>query len=275
MTWLLGLLALALLLLWWYSLWSPRPVPDVSNERPLLLGHRGVRGSHPDNSLAAFQMAFAAGLDGVECDVQLARDGALVLIHDTEVLVHDTDLSQANGQNVAVRTLTRHQLQQRDTNIITLETLFELAQQYPQTLLNVELKLPHDLASWRYQLWSSRQLEKRVAACIAAYDLQGRVLVSSFHPWALVRMRLVAPAVRVALLGYQIPWWLAGLLHVDALHPHHSALDTRLFQRAKRNGLMVNSWTVNDPSEVQRLASLPVDGLVADDPDSLKRAARG
>jgi len=268
MTWLLGLLALALLLLWWYGLWSPRPLPDVSDKRPLLLGHRGVRGSQPDNSLAAFQMAFEAGLDGIECDVQLARDGSLVL-------VHDTDLSHANGQNIAVRTLTRHQLQQHDANIITLETLFELAQQYPETLLNVELKLPHDFASWRYQLWGSRQLETRVATSVAAYNLQGRVLVSSFHPWALVRMRLVAPAVRVALLGYHIPWWLAGLLHVDALHPHHSVLDTRLFQRAKRNGLMVNSWTVNDPNEVKRLASLPVDGLVADDPDSLKRAARG
>lgn len=267
MTWLLGLLALALLLLWWYSLWSPRPLPDVRNERPLLLGHRGVRGSHPDNSLAAFQMAFAAGLDGIECDVQLARDGSLVLVHDTELVT-------ATGKTIPVRTLTRHQLQQHDANIITLETLFELAQTYPHTLLNVELKLPHDLASWRYQLWGSRQLEKRVAQDIVAYDLSGRVLVSSFHPWALVRMRFAAPTVRIALLGQRIPFWLAGLLHVDALHPHHSALNVRLFQRAKNIGLMVNSWTVNDPNEVKRLLALPVDGLVADDPDSLKRAAQ-
>jgi glycerophosphoryl diester phosphodiesterase len=267
-----GCLALALLLLWWYSLWSPRALLDIRSTRPLLLGHRGVRGSQPDNSLAAFQDAFAAGLDGIECDVQLSRDGALVLMHDTELL--DSQGLDGQGQHTPVRTLTRHQLQQRDANIITLETLFDLAQQYPHTLLNVELKLPFDLTSWRYQLWGSRQLEQRVASCVSGYGLQGRVLISSFHPWTLVRMRLAAPGLRVALLGYNIPWWLAGLLHVDAIHPHHSKLDAALFQRAKRIGLMVNSWTVNDDAEVKRLAALPVDGLVADNPEALKQAAQ-
>lgn len=239
----------------------------MSKHRPLLLGHRGVRGSQPDNSLAAFQDAFAAGLDGVECDVQLSRDGELVLIHDTSL--------ELNGQHTPVRNLTRHQLQQHDGNVIALETLFKLAKQYPQTLVNVELKLPSELASWRYQLWGSRRLERAVAACIRDVDLQERVLVSSFHPWALARMRVAAPGVRVALLGYpRLTWWLAGLLHVDAIHPHHTTLDAALLRRAKHLGLMVNSWTVNDPDEVQRLITLGVDGLVADNPSELKRAAQ-
>lgn len=279
MTWLLGLLALALLLLWWYGLWSPRELPDIGNHRPLLLGHRGVRGSQPDNSLAAFQEAFAAGLDGIECDVQLARDGALVLVHDTDIIDphrSDTDGIDTNGQKIPVRNLTRHQLQQHDANVITLEVLFDLAKQYPRTLLNVELKLPFEVSSWRYQLWGSRHLERRVAACVKAYGVQDRVLISSFHPWTLVRMRLAAPSLRVALLCYQrLPWWLAGLLHVDAIHPHYSLLDEALFRRAKRSNLMVNSWTVNDTNEVQRLTALPIDGIVADNPTALKQAARG
>jgi glycerophosphoryl diester phosphodiesterase len=262
-------LVLALLLLWWYGLWSPRELRDIRSHRPLLLGHRGVRGSQPDNSLAAFQDAFAAGLDGIECDVQLARDHALVL-------VHDTDIHTADGQSIPVRKMTRHQLQQHDANVITLETLFDLAKHYPHTLLNVELKLPFEAASWRYQLWGSRQLERRVAACVQIHGLQDRVLISSFHPWTLVRMRFAAPRLRVALLCYKrLPWWLAGLLHVDAIHPHHNMLDETLFRRAKRSNLMINSWTVNDADEVQRLAALPLDGIVADDPTALKLAAQG
>ena len=232
-----------------------------------------MRGSQPDNSVAAFQEAFAKGLDGIECDVQLARDGTLVMVHDTSVTI--ADKITFASKTTPVRELTCHQLQQLDGNIITLETFFDLAEQYPQTLLNVELKLPYDAASWRYQLWGSRKLETRVAACVRAYGLEDRVLISSFHPWTLVRMRLVAPHLRVALLSYKhLPWWLAGLLHVDAVHPHHAILDAKMFKKARNLNLMINSWTVNDAAEVQWLASLPIDGIIADNPTALQEAAR-
>jgi glycerophosphoryl diester phosphodiesterase len=247
----------------WYQLWSPRPIPAITNTRPLLLGHRGVRGSQPDNSLAAFQEAFEAGLDGIECDVQMTRDGELILHHDFDL---------ADGR--PVRTLTRHDIQQVDAHIISLETLLELAKQYPKTLLNLEIKLPFSVDTWRYQWWGSRALEPRLVKLVRDHGLADRVLVSSFHPLPLARIRLGAPQVRTALLTYKrIPWWLAALLHVDALHPHHSSINETVMTRAHNHALMVNSWTVSDPAEVARLMDYSIEGIVADDPEALKNAA--
>ncbi|MEM6429999.1 MAG: glycerophosphodiester phosphodiesterase family protein [Deinococcota bacterium] len=263
MTLFLAPLALAASLWLWYLLWSPRSLAGITSQRPLLLGHRGVRGSQPDNSLPAFQEAFEAGLDGIECDVQMTRDGQLILQHDFEL---------ADGR--PVRTLTRHEIQQLDGHVISLETLLELAKNYPQTLLNLEIKLPFNTATWRYQWWGSRALEPRLAKLVHEHGLEDRVLVSSFHPLPLARLRMVAPRLRTALLTYKnVSWWIAGLLHVDALHPHHSSIDQTTVAKAHKRALMVNSWTVNDASEVARLMSYATDGLVADDPNALKKAA--
>ncbi|MEM7735967.1 MAG: glycerophosphodiester phosphodiesterase family protein [Deinococcota bacterium] len=247
----------------WYQLWSPRPIPGITSTRPLLLGHRGVRGSQLDNSRAAFQEAFEAGLDGIECDVQMTRDGQLILQHDFKLV---------DGRSI--RTLTRHDIQQVDSHVISLETLLELAKKYPETLLNLEIKLPFSADTWCYQWWGSRGLESRLVNLIKQHGLADRVLVSSFHPLPLARIRLVAPQIRTALLTYKkIPWWLAALLHVDALHPHHSSIDETVMIRARKHTMMVNSWTVNDANEVAKLMTYAVDGLVADDPEALKNAA--
>ena len=108
------------------------------------------------------------------------------------------------------------------------------------------------------------------------------MLVSSFNPLSLVRLRLYAPAVRVALLySADGPRWLrtnvsarlfARLLHADALHPQHTLIDRDLVRWAEQNGVMLNTWTVNDPSDVKRLTLLGVNGLMADSPAALKDA---
>jgi glycerophosphoryl diester phosphodiesterase len=71
-----------LLLLWRTVFWNPRKLSGVTRQKPLLLGHRGVRGERPENTVEAFQLAFESGLDGIECDVQRTSDGQLVLFHD-------------------------------------------------------------------------------------------------------------------------------------------------------------------------------------------------
>ncbi len=221
-----------------------------------------MRGSLPENSLAAFRAALDAGLDGVETDLQRSRDGHLVLIHD---------FTLPDGRSVAA--LNCRELQDADPNISTLEALFALAHPYSGTLLNLELKTYG---------WRTGGLERAAARAIRTSGLGERVLVSSFNPLSLTRLRLRAPGVRAALLYRPDgPRWLSGnraarllarLLHLDALHPHFSLVDAALARWAARRGVMLNTWTVNDPQEVTRLARLNVNGLMADDPKALKDA---
>lgn len=257
---------LGLLLVVWPLLWKPRAVPGIAPKPTLLLGHRGVRlkpeAKLPENSVAAFRAALNAGLDGVETDLQRTRDGQIVLHHDYQL---------PDGR--AVGTLTWSELQQADPHIPTLEDLFVLARGYPGTLLNLELKT---------RSWRTGGLERAAAAAIRASGLGNRVLVSSFNPLSLVRLRLYAPELRTALLySPDGPRWLRSnraargfvrFLHLDALHPHFSLVDAPLTRWAARRGVMLNVWTVNNAAEVTRLTKLNVNGLMADDPAALKDA---
>ncbi len=252
----------ALLVLVWLLLWAPRRLPHVRPKPTLLLGHRGVRGSLPENTLAAFRAALDAGLDGLETDLQCSSDGIIVLVHD---------FALPDGR--AVGSLSLASLREAQPDLPTLKELFELAREHPNTLVNLELKTAH---------WRTQGLERAAAKAIRLSGLEGRVLVSSFSPLSLARVRLHAPGVRTALLySPDGPRWLRGnlsarlfarLLHVDALHPHVTLIHEDLARWTQRRGVMLNAWTVNEPADVKRLTRLNVNGLMADDPKALKDA---
>jgi len=249
----------------WLLLWEPRALPGVPPKPTLLLGHRGVRAKPednlPENSLAAFRRALET-LDGLETDLQRSADGHIVLYHDPTL---------PDGR--AVTSLMCAELQDADPNIPTLEALFVLARGFPGALLNLELKT---------RGWRTGGLERAAARAVRNSGLEGRVLVSSFNPLSLARLRLYAPELRTALLvSPDGPRWLqtgraarlvARPLHADALHPHLSLVDAALARWAQQRGVMLNVWTVNDAAEVARLVRLDVNGLMADEPAALKDA---
>lgn len=255
--WLLLLLAL-LLALWRTLLWRPRPVTGLTRRPPLFIGHRGVRGPRPENTLAAFELAFASGLDGIETDLQRTADGAIVLHHDFAL------------EHRPITELTLAELRRREPGLATLDELFALARRYSGTLLNLELKA---------RGWRTGGLERAVARQVRASGLAERVLISSFSPLSLARLRLWAPELRVGLLyAPELPRWLAGgalagWLHADALHPHESLATPELLRRAHARGLMVNTWTVNAPMRITSLYALGADAIMGDDPAVLRRAA--
>lgn len=252
---LFALLAVALAA-WRGPLWRPRGVPGVARARPWALGHRGVRGSLPENTVAAFEAAMAAGLDGLEVDVQRTRDGRLVLTHDFELAglkVIDADLAA---------------LRARAPDLATFDELLAVVRRYPGTLLNVELKTLG---------WRDRDLVGGVVAAIRASGVADRTVVSSFSPVALARLRLRAPELRVGYLWVERPdapfWlrsaWPAGWLHVDAVHPEHPAVTPERVAGWQRRGLLVHAWTVNAPADVRRVRAAGADGIIADDPRTL------
>ena len=244
---------------WRFALWRPRPLPGVDRRRPWAMGHRGVRGSLPENTLAAFEAALGAGLDGLEVDVQRTRDGHLVLTHDFELAgrrVVDTDLAT---------------LRASDPDLPTFDQLVAIVRRYPGTVLNVELKTLG---------WHDRGLPAAVAEALRASELADRTVVSSFSPVALARFRVRAPEMRTGYLwvarsaapfGLRSPW-PAGWLHVDAMHPEHPAVSVDAVARWHRRGALVSTWTVNDPADVARVRAAGVDGIIGDDPTTLLRA---
>ncbi len=247
-----------LLLLWRLLLWRPRPVPGLNRSRPLLIGHRGVRQIRDENTVVAFRYAFEEGLDGIECDVQRSKDGALVLYHDFEL----------QGRRIAE--LSRAEIHMLDPKIPDLTELLELARDYPGTLINLEIKSD--------QLRSDG-VERDLVRAVRVSDLAERMIISSFNPLSLLRIRLYASELRVALLyapdmprllrhGVLAPW-----LHVDAIHPHESQVTVELLSKARKQQLAVNTWTVNEPMRITSLTEQGVNAIMGDNPAILRQAA--
>lgn len=234
--------------------------------RPVVLGHRGVRGAAPENTMSAFRLAKEQGADGVELDVRLDASGDAVVIHDP------TLERVTKGQDVRkVENLTREDLNwvnvgdgQRVPRLIEVLDWAETA----RMRVNVEIK--QDVPS-RFAI------VREVARLLRPRQGAGRsIIVSSFDP-AIVMLVGRATHVPTALLfhaeqkfGREGRAWRA--LGATAVHPERVLCSPERVRHWKERGALVNVWTVNDPSEARDLAALGVDGLVSDVPEEILAA---
>jgi len=244
-------------------------------EKPLNFAHRGASGHAPANTMAAFLLAAEMGADGIELDVHLSADVELVVIHD-----HAVD-STTDGQG-PVSALSLAELQQLDAGswfaprfagerIPTLRQVLEAVGQ--RLLINVEIKVAPG--------HHPPTLEREVVRLIEEGGMVDRVLISSFSPRSLRRVRRLNRRIPLGLLySRPAPAVLPALLHwlrlsYDALHPHHSLVDARAIARARERGQRVNVWTVNDAREMRRMCDLGMDGIITNYPDVLSHVLAG
>ena len=234
--------------------------------RPFVLGHRGASHAAPQNTLAAFRKAADVGADGIELDVHLSRDGVPVVIHDASVD------ATTDGQGL-VREMTLAQLEALDAGahfapdfagerIPTLVAV--LAEVGARLWINIELKADQTAA-----------LVPAVVALVKRMEMADRVWFSSFKPYALYRVRALAPDIPCGLL--YSPLHLGTMLlkpftpH-EALHPYKDMITERAVRRAHRRGLRVFAWTLDDPDIARRFAAWGVDGIITNEPAEILAA---
>ncbi len=250
------------------------PLEHLYQGRVLNVAHRGARMEAPENTILAFERAAEIGADGIELDVQLTADGI-------PVVFHDFDLSKtSNGQGMlreqplaALRELdagSHFSVQYAGTSIPTLDEVFECAGQ--RLLINVELK--HFGGEQR----GIEALAEAVIGSIRRYGMAQRVILSSFNPLMLRRVRQVACELALGhLVAPKMPGvvryhWLSRLIigpH-QAWHPHTSMVDEQYVARAHRRGYRVNVWTVNEPNDIHQMAEIGADMIMSDYPDRVR-----
>jgi len=221
---------------------------------PKIIAHRGSSGHAPENTLAAFQLALDQGSDGIELDVMLSQDRQLIVIHD------DSVVRTTNGTG-RVKDMTLDELQSLDAGdgerIPTLDEVF--SRFGGKLLINVELKNYTSIFDG---------LPVEVARCIKAHQLEDDVLISSFNPFNLPRVHQRLPGIKLGLLTPpgKAQLWLWRLFRYDALHPHFSDVDQELVAATHARHRQINVWTVDEPTEIRRLAALGVDAIITNDP---------
>lgn len=239
-------------------------------DKPLVIGHRGASAYAPENTLAAFRLAFELGADGVELDVTLTKDGVPVVIHDDRV-------DRTTDGHGAIKQMTLAEVKRLDAGAWfgekyhgeRIPTLAEVLDAVgARGIVNVELK------SMTPQ---SAGLEAAVVQVIEQARAAEHVLISSFNPFALYRtMQLNGRLPRGLLYADDLPIylrraWLRPIARPTALHPKHTMVTTEYVTWARHKGYKINTWTVDEPDEMKRLIALGVDAIITNKPDVLRK----
>jgi glycerophosphoryl diester phosphodiesterase len=240
--------------------------PQRAASRPWIYGHRGVRDGETENTLPAFETALAQGADGIEFDVQLNYEGAIVVFHDESL-----ERMTGGADTRALFDIPVAELRNIDLldggRIPLLEDVLSWAARR-RTYLNIELK-PQGHDSRRLATAVMRALEVR-----ADVELKSRVLLSSFSTDVLVWAHEQKPWVPFAqLIGADAREALADPRAVgQGVHPHCSMVSALGMDRMRVARAFVNAWTVNECAMAQHLDSIKVDGLITDYPGRIRNS---
>lgn len=230
----------------------------------LRIAHRGAAGTRPELTAVAFERAIELGAQMIELDVQLTDDDRLVVLHDRE-------LGRTVPGSGAVRERRLAELQRLDAGswfgsayagerVLSLDEVLDLT--LGRVGLNVEIKSPDE--DWQ----ATADVLVRLLADEGA---TATTIVSSFDMGALRAVRAVSGAVRIGVLWHHTDvepaFRHAAELGAEAIHPHHQLMNPDLVRTARREGLAVNTWTVNTVERMRALADLGVDGIISDFPE--------
>lgn len=209
-----------------------------------VIGHRGASAHKEQNTISAFEMAFADGADMIETDLRMSNDGRIVLCHDEKY---------------------RNQLI-RENNLVDLKMLGPVAQVSDvlrlfngNLPLNLEIKEPEVV----------EPLFHTLNKCMQYGWKPEHFLVSSFNHHALAQFKRLMPNIRIGALLEGIPLSysdFAAELGAYSVHLHHSSVNREFVEHAHRNGMKVLVYTVNDFSVLERMRELGVDGIFTDYP---------
>jgi glycerophosphoryl diester phosphodiesterase len=226
----------------------------------LFIAHRGASADAPENTSAAFRRALALGVDGIELDVQVSRDGV-------PMVFHDTTLVRLTGRRGRIAQFTWRELQAFRVRGEAIPTLAEvLALTRDRCVVEVELKLGTPVAP--------------VVESIRRARAGNAVILASFERKLVAGARLLAPQLPRMLIcegggrsqstvRAQVDRLAAVLaaLGASGVSLHHEKIPSAEFIAAlKCRGFCVWCWTVNQPRAMLRLARWGADAILSDDP---------
>jgi glycerophosphoryl diester phosphodiesterase len=229
--------------------------------------HRGASGYYPENTMLAFEKGIELGCTGIETDVQMTKDGVLVLIHDEYVnrttdgtgLVKDytfAELSKLDAGSFMDKTFS-------SCRIPSVEELILLVRN-KDIIVNFEIKSG---------MVMYENIEKSLIEMIYKHKLQEKVILSSFNHYSMVACKQISKDIKTGLLymeGLYKPEQYCSYVGSDALHPYYPAINGDVVRDSHEAGTLVNPFTINDEKTMKYLLSIGVDGIITNYPDKLK-----
>ena len=229
-------------------LWPLDPAGEGFRTR--IIGHRGLPGAAPENTIASLQAAARAGADIVEVDVKTTRDGTLVLMHD------DTVDRTTDGTG-AVAGLALAEVRALHAGGEPVPTLAE-------ALAAVDLPFMVDYSEVRearalLPFLSDRALRRRIM--LTGDSAEGHALLREAYPDLAMAYSAIAASVRNRF------WQVPSRLGAQYVNPYHLGVRASFVDQAHRRGFGISTWTVDRAARMRRLLSYGIDLLITNRAD--------
>jgi glycerophosphoryl diester phosphodiesterase len=244
-----------------------------------LYAHRGAPAECPENTLVSFQRAVTIGVDAIETDAHMTRDGQVIISHDPsarrmsnhDAMWKDIDVAHAQQFDVGWGFIAADGSRPFLGQGLRVVTLAELLATFPTMHFNVDLKQ------------KSPSMVRATLEVIRNAKAEHRVILASFHASTLLQVRrsgyggetAMASAEVAAFAALPLALWrrlpfVASCAQVP-LHASRLRFDSRWFiDKCHAAGMRIDFWTINDPSEAKRLFALGADGVMTDDPANVR-----
>lgn len=229
-----------------------------------VFAHRGFSGKYPENTMLAFQEAAKTGCMGIELDVQLSKDGEVVIIHDEKLdrttngtgLVRDYTLAELRGftANATYGDTVEPQ------KIPTLREYFTFIKT-TNLYTNIELKT---------SIYNYPQLEQKVYDLVKEFGLEDRTWYSSFNHYTMKNMLEINPTAKCGLL---IGDWILDIgeyaqkNNAYSVNANFNFLSKEICDDLHSHGIVAQAWTPNSVEELSRLIENGCDILITNFPD--------
>lgn len=230
--------------------------------------HRGFCSKYPENTLLGFEKALEEGVDGIENDVQLTRDGEIVILHDERLdrttngkgWLKDYTLAEVKELTANEKFGDRFPAQR----IPTLREYLELVKNEP-IITNIEMKTG---------VFEYLPMEQKLVELLREYQITDRVIISSFNHFTILRMKTLAPEIKYGFLAYD--WRIdAGeytqRYGIPCYHPDYHNLTWPVIEDLKAHGIEVNPYTVDDPDDIRDLIKKGVNSVITNCPDLVNK----
>lgn len=255
----------------------PPPNALTSLEGRLVIGHRGNAARAPENTLESFRQALALGVDAIELDVRLTRDGV-------PVVIHDPTLGRTTDRDGPVADISMASLRRADAGAtftadagatfpyrgrgLTVPTLREVIDATPGIPLLIEVKVP--------------EAGPAIVDALADGGASGRAIAASMQRNAILPLRAANLATGASAMDV-LSLWLSLLRgERPALLPYSALCIPRVYgglplpvaglaRLAKPTGVATHVWTVDDPDAARKLWRSGVQGIVTNDPAVMLR----
>lgn len=275
---------------------------NTSTEKIDIQGHRGARGSMPENTIPGFFHAVDLNVDTIEMDVVVTEDEHILVSHEPwfnheiSTKPDGNPVNEEEERGFNIYDMTYEETRQFDVGkrghpsfpnqekmevqkpllrdaIRSIETYTD-ENGLPSVKYNIEMKSepeyyeiyvpqPEEFAALLNDVLMELDLE---------FDIEDRVIIQSFDPAALIAFRNVNPNMELAML---VSDRLSIKSYIDTLgftpdiwSPNYQRVTLEMLDDAHKRGMKVIPWTVNTTKEIQNLVNMGVDGIITDYPDS-------